>query len=119
LVMRCAPGCARMARGAASRHPMHGQKRPHPRHRHLRIAQQPGVVGQAEQLAEMLDTARRLLPSDHHEVVLVAVQPGHEHHAGPVKGCRCLEDVAPKRGDLATQNDFNACGVEDMAAEIR
>ncbi len=41
--------------------------------------------------------ARALLAADHHEVVLVAVQIGHQHDAGFVEPGRCGEDVARKR----------------------
>jgi ABC-type thiamine transport system ATPase subunit len=41
--------------------------------------------------------ARALLAADHREMVLVAVEPGHEHDAGLVEARRRLEDVARQR----------------------
>ena len=63
----------------------------------LRIAQQAGAVGEAEQLGEMRQRARALLAADHDEVVLQAVEVGHEHDAGLVEAGRRLEDVARQR----------------------
>src|SRR3954471_11201803 len=45
----------------------------------LGIGQQPGLVGEPEQLGQMLRRAGALLAADHREVVLMAVQIGHEH----------------------------------------
>ena len=63
----------------------------------LRVLQEARGVGQAEQLGEMQHAARALLAADHDEVVLVAVQPGHEDHARLVEARRRLEDVAGER----------------------
>ena len=63
----------------------------------LGIGEQPGGVGEAEQLGEMQGRARALLAADHGEVILQAVEIGHEHHAGLVEARRRLEDVARQR----------------------
>ena len=65
--------------------------------RHIRIGQQPRGIGQPEQLGKMLDAAGGLLAADHGEVGLVAVQPGHEDHAGLVEAGRRLEDMPAQR----------------------
>ncbi len=54
-------------------------------------------VGKAEDLGKMHGGAGALLPADHGEVVLMAVEIGHEHHAGLVEPGRRLEDVARQR----------------------
>ena len=46
---------------------------------------------------EMHDAARALLPADHREVRLVAVEPRQEHDAGLVEARRRREDVARQR----------------------
>ena len=66
-------------------------------HRQLRLLEQAGRVGQAEQLGQVRQRARALLAADHREVVLVAVEPGHEDDAGLVEARRRLEDVARQR----------------------
>ena len=63
----------------------------------LGLLEQAGRVGEAEQLGEVRQRARALLAADHREVLLVAVEPGHEHDAGLVEARRRLEDVARQR----------------------
>ena len=72
---------------------MRGEQRAHAAHGLVRVLQQAGFVGEPEQLGEVLDGPRRLLAADHHEMVLVTVQPSHEYDAGLVELSRCLEDV--------------------------
>ena len=67
---------------------------PHAHRRPIRIAQQPRYVSESEHLREMEQGACALLPADHDEVVLQAVQPGEEHHTGLVEPGRRLEEVA-------------------------
>ena len=55
------------------------------------------LVGEAEQLGEVDQRARALLPAHHDEMVLQAVEPGEEHDAGLVEAGRRLEDVARQR----------------------
>src|SRR3954465_6398660 len=55
-------------------------------------------VGEAAELREGQDMARRLLAADHDEMLLVAIEPGHEHHAGLIEARRGAEDVAQKEG---------------------
>ena len=66
-------------------------------HRQLRLLQQVGRIGQPEQLGQVLQRARALLAAHHREVLLVAVEPGHEHHAGLVEARGRREDVARQR----------------------
>ena len=61
------------------------------------LDEQPGLVGQPKQFGQMQRRARALLPADHGEMVLMAVEPGHEHDAGLVEPRRRLEDVARQR----------------------
>ena len=61
--------------------------------REIGIAQQAGAVGEAEQLRKMRERAGALLAADHDEVVLQAVEIGHEHDAGLVEAGGRLEDV--------------------------
>src|SRR5258706_10715350 len=58
------------------------------------IGQEARAIRQPEELGEMLEIARALLAADHDEMLLVAVQPGHEHHPGLVEARRRREDVA-------------------------
>ena len=44
-----------------------------------------GRIGQAKQFAQLDERARALLPTDHREVALVPIEPGHEDHAGFVE----------------------------------
>src|ERR1051326_2517187 len=82
---------------------MHREQLFHARACKLRIGEQSRRVGEAEELGEMQDRARRLLPADHDEMLLVAVQPGHEHYARLVEARRRLEDV-PRERDGGRQN---------------
>src|SRR5262245_24758748 len=57
------------------------QYRLHARRGALGIAEEPSLVGQPEQLGEVQGRARALLAADHGEMVLVAVEIGHEDDA--------------------------------------
>ena len=61
------------------------------------LASKPGLIGETEQFGQMQRRARALLPADHGEMILMAVQIGHEHDAGLVEPRRRLEDVARQR----------------------
>ena len=76
---------------------VHGEHRAMRAPREVGIAQQAGAVGEAEQLGEVDERARALLAADHDEVVLQAVEVGHEHDAGLVEAGGRLEDVARER----------------------
>ena len=65
--------------------------------REFGIGEQPGLVGQPEQFGQMQRRARALLSADHGEMILMAVEIGHEHDAGLVEPRRRLEDVARQR----------------------
>src|SRR5262245_49437954 len=58
---------------------MHREQLLHAPAGELRIGEQPGGVSETEQLRKVQDVSCRLLSADHHEVLLVAVQPGHEY----------------------------------------
>src|SRR5687768_2837552 len=73
------------------------QQRPHAPHGELGLFEQAGRIGEPEQLGKVRQRAGALLSTDHDEMVLVAVEPGHEHHAGLVETRRRLEDVARER----------------------
>src|SRR5215468_6022153 len=90
----------RVIRDARPRSPfqaVHGEQVAHPPASELGIAQEPGAVGEAERLREVRDLAGALLPADHHEVVLVAVQPAEEDDTRLVEPRRSAEDVARQR----------------------
>src|SRR3990172_9267107 len=70
---------------------------PHPAAGTLGILQQARGIREAEEFGEVQQVARALLAADHHEVLLVAVQPGHENDAGLVEARRRAEDVARQR----------------------
>ena len=53
--------------------------------REVGLAQQVGLVGQAEDFAQVRQGTCALLSTDHHEMGLMAVEPSHEDHAGLVK----------------------------------
>src|SRR3954470_20528012 len=74
-----------------------GEHQLHAPGRELGISQQTGLVGEPEQFGEMQRGARALLAADHGEVVLMAVEISHEHHAGLVEPGRRLEDVTRQR----------------------
>ena len=73
------------------------------RNRRIRSAASAGSreelcpVGEAEDFGEMQDRAGALLPADHGEMVLVAVQPGEEDDPGLVEASGRGEDQARQR----------------------
>jgi hypothetical protein len=73
---------------------VNGENVGHPLPRELGIPQEVGAVGESEQLSEVQDRARALLPADHYEMVLQAVEVGHEDDAGLVKAGGRAKDVA-------------------------
>ena len=89
---------------------MHGQDGAHALAGEVGIAQQAGAVGEAEQLGEVRKRARALLAADHDEMVLQAVEVGHEHDAGLVEARRRLEDVA-RQGNGRLQDVIEALAV--------
>ena len=60
-------------------------------------ASSPAASARRNSSAEMQGRARALLAGDHGEMILQAVEIGHEHHAGLVEAGRRLEDVARQR----------------------
>ena len=60
-------------------------------------ASRPAASASRNTSARCSEAARALLPADHREVRLVAVEPRHEHDAGLVEARRRLEDVARQR----------------------
>ena len=83
---------------------------PHALDGQFRLFDQTGLVGKPEQLHQVRQGAGALLPADHDEVVLVAIDPGHEHHAGLVETGRRLEDV-PRQRNRGGQDFVKPCGV--------
>jgi len=73
------------------------QQAVHAAHREIGLLDQAGRIGQSEQLGEVRQRACALLSTDHDEMVLMAVEPGHEDHAGLVEARRRLEDMARQR----------------------
>src|SRR2546430_3109638 len=63
----------------------------------LGIGKQPRSVGQLEELDKVQQAPRALLPADHYEVILMAVEPCEEHHAGLVEARRRAEHVTRQR----------------------
>ncbi len=61
------------------------------------IGQQPGLIGEAEDVGVVDDAPRRFHAADHAEMILEAVQPGQEDDAGLVELRRRLEDLARQR----------------------
>ena len=61
---------------------------------HLGVLQQMGLIGQSEQLCQMLNGAGALLTANHAEMVLVTVEPSHEDNARFVVTGRRLENMA-------------------------
>ena len=61
------------------------------------LASNPALVRQPKQFGQMQRRARALLPADHGEMILMAVEIGHEHDAGLVEPRRRLEDMARQR----------------------
>src|SRR5262245_27337574 len=80
-----------------SRQPVDRKQSLHPRRREVRIVQHTRFIRQAEQLGEMDERPRALLPTYHDEVILQPVEPGQEHEPGLVEARRRLEDVAAER----------------------
>src|SRR5262249_42651494 len=92
-------------------------------------------VGQAEQLSEMNERARRLLAADHMEVILQTVEVGEKDDAGLVEPGRRLEDVPRQRKrrrqggmeriritgrELPQSKGSSGCnGIEDAEQRIR
>ena len=64
---------------------------------HLRVAQEAGLIGQAEHIREIGGRAHAVVTAKHEEVVLEAVQVSEEHDAGLVVLRRRAEDVARQR----------------------
>ena len=77
--------------------PRSREHRLHAPRRQFGIGEQSGLVGEPEQFGEMQRRARALLPADHGEMILMAVEIGHEHDAGLVEPRRRLEDMARQR----------------------
>src|SRR5215203_946146 len=77
--------------------PARGQYNTHAVYREIGIAQQPGRVGQAENIRKMQRRARTFLAADHGEVILMAVQIGHEYDAGFVEARRRAKDMTRQR----------------------
>ena len=57
----------------------------------------PAASASLNSSAQVRQRTCALLAAHHHEVALVAVEPGHEHHAGLVEARGRLEDVARQR----------------------
>ena len=92
---------------------VHCQELLHARARERRIDEKARRVREAEELRKMLDVPRGLLPAHHDEVILVAVQPRHEHHPRLIEARRRAEDVArerhSRREDLVVVRFFISC----------
>src|SRR5437773_10072274 len=73
------------------------QQRTHATSREIRIAQQARSVGEPEEFREMNDAARALLPADHREVRLMAIQPSEEHDTGFIKARWRRKNVTRQR----------------------
>src|SRR5947207_12645763 len=73
------------------------QQRTHATSREIRIAQQARSVGEPEEFREMNDAARALLPADHREVRLMAVEPSEEHDTGFIKARWRRKNVTRQR----------------------
>src|SRR5262249_36994150 len=69
----------------------------HPGRGELWIAQQAGAIGEAEDVGEMHQGAGALLPTQHDEVRLVAVQVGQKDNTRLVEPRRRGKDVAGER----------------------
>jgi hypothetical protein len=86
------------------------EERAHPHGRDVRVAEQPGGVGEAEQLRQVDEAARALLPADHREMRLVAIEPRQEHHPRLVEPGRRGEDMARQR-HRGREHGVEACAV--------
>src|SRR5262245_1773779 len=69
---------SRMATFASRLDAAQGEHAPHAGHRALGFGQQAGLVREPEQLGQMQRGARALLAANHGEMVLMAVEIGHE-----------------------------------------
>ena len=99
-VQRSAPSpCSARAGPGGAHHatPLHRQQRAHPRAARSGSRSSPAASASRNSSARCMDAARALLSADHGEMRLVAVQPGHEHHAGLVEARRRLEDMPAQR----------------------
>src|SRR3972149_4356134 len=89
---------------------VHGQGLPPPPARGFRVAQQAGAIGEPERLGEMQDVPRALLSADHHEMLLMAVQPREEDDARLVEPGRRAEEV-PRQGHRGREDLVEALPV--------
>ena len=76
---------------------MNSQDMLHPCSGLFRVGQKPCFVGEFENLRQVSDGTGALLPADHDEMVLMAVQICHEHDAGFIKTSRRPEYMAGQR----------------------
>src|SRR5262249_44145028 len=75
-----------------SRQAVHSEQLFHAGGSELRVVQHARLVGEAEQLGEVDQRARALLPAHQDEVILQPVEPCQEHDAGLVEARGAFED---------------------------